>query len=307
MNFDQFETLYWVARLGGFRAASRHLKMTQPAISARIRELERELGIVLFDRSGRSARLTGKGEELVGYAEKIVRLASEIQQHVGRREAVTGRVRLGVTSIPARTWLPRLVRDLAILNPGIELSIVVESSEHMRDELLQGGLDVAFLTGPLRTPHMKIDPIGEVGLALLASPELGLPAHPLSPSELERWPIISGPPNSHLYQVVSEWFGAAGAYLRRNHACSDLATRVVLATEGLGMALASPAAAAREIGEGRLKVVATTVPLPALEYVVAFPMVALSPAVELVATLAKQLIGEKPDIQYYYSMEYGRV
>jgi DNA-binding transcriptional LysR family regulator len=307
MTFDQFETLYWVARLGGFRAASRHLKMTQPAISARIRELERELGIVLFDRSGRSARLTAKGEELVGYAEKIVKLASEIQQHVGCREAVTGRVRLGVTSIPARTWLPRLVRDLALLYPGIELGIVVESSEHMRDELLQGGLDVAFLTGPFRTPHMKIEPIGEVGLSLLASPQLDLPAHPLSASELEPWPIISGPPNSHLYQVLSEWFGSGGAQLRSNHACSDLATRIVLAAEGLGVALASPAAAAREIGEGRLRIVATTVPLPKLEYVVAFPMVALSPAVELVAALAKQLISEKPDIQYYYSVGDGRL
>jgi DNA-binding transcriptional LysR family regulator len=68
------------------QAASCHLKMTQPAISARIRELERELGIVLLDRTGGSARLTGKDE-------KIVKLASEI--HPDPRQSAHARVSTG--------------------------------------------------------------------------------------------------------------------------------------------------------------------------------------------------------------------
>lgn len=301
MNFRQFETLYWIAHLGSFRAASRHLKMTQPTVSARVRELERELGVELFDRSAHSARLTAKGRELLPYAEQIVAMALQIQQHVSQRDAIAGKVRLGVTSIPARTWLPRLSRDLKETYPGVELEIVVESSEHLRDELLSGGMDVAFLAGPFHTAHMRTVAIGDVRMTLLACPSLDLPAEPVEAKQLEPFHIISGPRGSHLHQLASEWFRQGGAQLRHNHACSSLTTRISMAVEGMGLAIATPAAATREIAEGRLRVVETVLPFPSLEYVVAFPQVTISPAVQLVADMAKQLIIETPDIHYYYS------
>lgn len=301
MNISQLETLIWVARLGSFRAASRHLKMTQPAVSARIRELERELGVELFDRSLRAVRLTAKGHELLQYAEQIVTLASQIQHQVGHDQAIAGRVRLGVTSIPARTWLPRLIHTVRRAYPGVSLEILVESSEHLGEELLRGELDVAFLAGPFRSPNMRTDVIGQVSMSFLASPDLQIPQTPLTPKDLETYPIISAPRGSHLHNLASEWFREGGAQLRINHACSSLTTRIMLAAAGVGVAIVSPASAARELSEGRLQVVNTTVPLPSLEYVVAFPQVAVAPAVQVIASLAKQLIAEKPDIHFYYS------
>jgi DNA-binding transcriptional LysR family regulator len=301
MNINQFETLIWVARLGSFRAASRHLKMTQPAVSARIRELERELGVNLFDRTLRAVKLTPKGRELMEYAEQIVSLAALVQKQVGHDQAIAGRVRLGVTSIPARTWLPRLMRTINRSYPGVVLEILVESSEHLGDELVKGDLDAAFLAGPFRKPHMHADIIGEVSMSLLASPELEIPQTPLTPKELEAWPIISAPRGSHLHNLVSEWFHTGGAQMQLNHACSSLTTRIMLAAAGVGLAVASPASAARELAEGRLRIVNTATPLPSLEYVVAFRKLPAAPAVQLVVALAKQFIGEKSDIHFYYS------
>jgi len=301
MNFKQFETLYWIARLGGFRAASRHLKMTQPAVSARVRELERELGVELIDRSVRNARLTAKGRELISYAEQIVSISSEIQQQIGNRESIAGRVRLGVTSVPARTWLPKLVRQIERTYPGIELEFLIDASEHMLGLLLAGDLDVAFLAGPVPTARMTTDVIGQVNMALLASPSLGVPLTPVTPGDLEPWPIISGPPGSHLHKLISQWFHAHGAQLKRNHACSSLTSRIHLAVEGLGISVAPPQSAARELSEGKLRIVATQTPFVPLEYLVAFPLVTLSPAVQLVAQLAKEMIGEQRDIHFYYS------
>lgn len=301
MNFKQFETLYWVARLGGFRAAGRQLRMTQPAVSARIRELEAELGVKLFDRSRRNARLTAKGHELVAYAERIGALAAEIQHLVGSQESIAGLVRMGVTSIPARTWLPKLVQRLRRGYPSIALEVTVESSEHMRDLLTAGELDVAFLAAPFHAPHMTTDVIGQVAMAFLASPSLGLPLAPIAPKDLAGWPIITGPRGSHLHDLAHEWFRQGGAQPRLNHACSSLTTRILLAVEGVGVAVAPASAAVREIAEGRLRAVATPVALPSLEYIVALPDIALSPAVQLSVALARQLIAEKPDIQFYYS------
>ncbi len=301
MNFKQFETIYWVSRLGSFRAASRHLKMSQPTVSARIRELERELGVELFDRSSRSAKLTSKGRDLLPYSEQVISLASRIHQQVGSQELVSGRVRLGVTGIPARTWLPTLVRDLHRTHPGIEVQIVVESSEHMRDLLLAGDLDVAFLAGTFPSGNMLADVLGKASMAMLASPSLGVPAGPCSPKDLEPWPLISGVRGSELHTIATEWFRQGGVSLPLNHACSNLTTRISMAVAGLGIAMVNPSAAVRELGEGKLRIVPTTVPLPPLEYVVAFPLVTLSPAVKLVAAKAKELVAGTPDIQFYYS------
>jgi len=153
MNINQFETLIWVARLGSFRAASRHLKMTQPAVSARIRELERELGVNLFDRTLRAVKLTPKGRELMEYAEQIVSLAALVQQQVGHDQAIAGRVRLGVTSIPARTWLPKLIRTINRSYPGVPVPFIAAVIE------IDGG---GVVRGTLRT-KIPDDPVAEVG------------------------------------------------------------------------------------------------------------------------------------------------
>jgi DNA-binding transcriptional LysR family regulator len=65
------ETLLWIARLGTFRAAAERLNTTQPAISARVRELEDQLGIAIFQREGRRMVLTARGRELVRDCEPL--------------------------------------------------------------------------------------------------------------------------------------------------------------------------------------------------------------------------------------------
>ncbi|NNL17611.1 MAG: LysR family transcriptional regulator, partial [Boseongicola sp.] len=83
MTFDQLKTFYWVARLGGFRRASDHLSLSQPAISTRISTLEAELGVTLFERTTKGAGLTKSGTILLGYAEKMLFVQEEIVKRVG--------------------------------------------------------------------------------------------------------------------------------------------------------------------------------------------------------------------------------
>ena len=103
MHLKQLEAFYWVAKLGSFHAAARRLDITQPTISLRIRELEKLLGADLFDRGGRHAVPTVRGRELVGHAEEMLRIAAAIREQVGRPQALSGIVRVGVTGVPAAT------------------------------------------------------------------------------------------------------------------------------------------------------------------------------------------------------------
>jgi DNA-binding transcriptional LysR family regulator len=307
MQIKQLEALYWVARLGGFHAAARHLKTGQPTISARVRELEQQLGVELFDRTRRQAVLTDKGRELVGYAEQMLRLASDIQQRVGTRHKLSGRVRLGVTSVPAATWLPTLVRRLAHAYPSIALEFVVDTSESLRAQLLAAGLDIAIVSAGLPLPPaLRAQPLGSVELAWLAAPSLGFPTGTVDPPTLAGSAVITDVPGSQLRSIADGWFAAAGARPARHHACPNLISRIRLACEGVGVALATPSAAVREVAEGLLRVLVADPPLPSLEYVLASAAPGVAPAaVSVVSTLALELIAERPGMQFFYSEAAG--
>lgn len=295
LNLNQLIAFYWIARLGSFHAAARHLEMSQPSVSARVRELERHLGVALFDRSRRNAALTPKGRELLTYADQLLELTGEIEQRVGARAALIGRVRFGITSNPAVTWMPRLMRRLARAYPGIEAEFTVDTSESMRGLLLSGELDLAFLAGPLSEPSLVTESLGRVAMAWLASPELGLPSGPLAPRDLAPLPVITDSRGSFLHNLALEWFRADGVEPRRHHACSSLPTRLQLACEGLGVAIAPPVLAAREIAAGQLRLLATEPALPELAYVIAIAGGTVTPAVRALLDLARESIREQPD------------
>lgn len=297
MKLRQLEAFYWIARLGSFHAAARHLHVAQPSVSARVRELERHLGVALFERSGRGLRPTAKGRDLLGYAARMIELANEIAQRVGEREALRGRVRFGVTSVPALTWMPKAMRRLGQAYPGVEAEFVVDASENLRAQLLRGELDLAFLAGPLADPGIATRPLARAPMAWLCAPELVLPAGPLGPADLAEIPIITDSRGSFLHALALDWFRAAGVEPRRHHGCTILQTRLQLARAGLGVAIAPPRHAARELAEGTLRLIDTAPPLPALEYFAAIAGGTASLAAKAVLEVALETIAAEPALE----------
>jgi len=293
-KLEQLAAFREIVRAGGFHAAARRLGVAQPSLSARLKELEALLGVGLLERGGRRLRLTPEGRELLDYAEKILVLGREAVERVGARDRPAGRVRLGLTAIPAVTWLPRLVARLERLHPAIRLEFAVESSEVLRELLQRGGLDLACLAGPLELPGVAVEPLGTVAMAWLAGPGLELPAGPLGPAELARVPLVTDTPGSHLHALALDWFRTAGVEPVRHHACSSLPTRIRLAALGLGVAMAPASVARRELAEGSLVLLPTNPPLPGLGYVLAVAGEPPSPAVAAVADLARRAMAEEP-------------
>lgn len=293
MNYKQYAALYWVARLGSFHAAARQLKTSQPAISSRIRELESDLGLVLFDRDRHCAKLTAKGHELFHYAAKLMQLAAEVRQRMEASDVVTGCVRFGIASIPAIAWLPDLVRDLSRTYPGIKPQFVVAPSADLAFQLREGRLDLAVLSGPLSLPSLRGQWLGKIGMVWLGSPDLDLPVAPLSAADLAVLPIISDTPGSQLHTLVTDWFRADSAEPSQHHACSSMSTRIQLAVEGLGIAIVPRSGAGRELAVGDVRVITTTRPLPNLEYLLVHGDFELTPATQIVGDLARQLLSDR--------------
>ena len=293
-SLKQIETFHCVARSGSFQSAAAQLHTTQPAISSRVRELEAALGVQLFDRSGRQARLTARGRELVSYAQRLLALAADIREQIGAPGALAGVVRLGIADTIALTWLPELLTRLAERFPGIAVELEIDLSVNLLRLLSERHIDLAFLVGPVPGPHHTSEPLARVELAWMTSGRLPLPPEPVSPADLVSVPIITHNRGSHQHVMVQQWFRSHGVEPRRVSFCSSLATIIQLTISGFGLSVLPVRAMAKEIAAGDLRIVSTGQPLPPNDFETAYPVDQRDVPVRLIAAMASEIARAHP-------------
>jgi DNA-binding transcriptional LysR family regulator len=271
MNLKRLETFYWVTRLGSFSAAAARLNTTQPAVSTRIRQLERSLGVTLFEGNTRNMRLTFHGRKLVPQAGEIVVRMADIYGSLGASKELTGTVRIGAIDTVALTWLPRLVAMVGIRYPGIKVELLVALSVDLRERLHRGNLDIAFLVGPVSSETMVTWPVGRVAMSWMASPDLELSMTPATPANLAEAVVISHTQGSDLHTRTRDWFRRAGVEPPRFHECSSLATMIRLTMGVVGVAVLPAATLEWEIQEGILRLLPAGPRVPDSEIIAAGP------------------------------------
>lgn len=172
ISLYHLETLLWISRLGTFAAAADRLNTTQPAISARIRELEHQLRFTLFQRAGRNMVLTVRGRKFVGECEPLWASIEQTLLRSGTLEGASGIVRIGSGEIAAATCLPPFLTSLNQELPKINFEVEIDLSHGLLQKLLSATSDLIFLAGPVVTPNVETAPVGEVELIWAASPAL---------------------------------------------------------------------------------------------------------------------------------------
>jgi DNA-binding transcriptional LysR family regulator len=153
MELRQLEYLVAVAEEANFTRAAERVHVAQPAVSAQIQRLERELGQTLLDRSRRAVRLTTAGEAVMPYARAA--LAAVRDMHVAADEVtqlLRGAVTIGtVTSHPVD--MPRLLADFHADHAGVEITLGTDSSDNLIENVRTGDLDMAIVSvGPDEVP-----------------------------------------------------------------------------------------------------------------------------------------------------------
>src|ERR1700754_628070 len=190
VDFKSIETFLWVVTLGSFRGAGQRLNTTQPAISQRIAQLEREMGVKLLNRDHRVVSPTASGRQLMHYAEKLIGLRAEMMSEVGDRSAMRGVLRLGVAETIVHTWLTRLVKSVNEVYPNLSLEIEVDITPNLTARLLAQEIELAFVVGPLSASGVHNRVLADYPIGFLANPSLGIGSGPGTRAELARVPII---------------------------------------------------------------------------------------------------------------------
>lgn len=289
IDFRNLETFFWVARLGSFRRTAEKLNTTQPAISARIAQLEANLDVQLIDREGRRAALTAKGVELLGYVEQLLALRDEMVLAVTDADSLKGTVRLGLSETIVHTWLPRLVKELYQRHPQITLEISVDVSVNLRETLLEGQLDLALLLGPISAPNVTNVPLCSYPIAWVASPDLVGDNEPLTLSALAQWPIITYSRASRPYHQLIELFKQNKVPGVRVFGNSSLSSIVRMTMDGIGISAIPPTVVQEELTSGRLRLLPTDTALPDLVFTATYVNTPNNSLAILVASIAQEV------------------
>ncbi len=229
------ETLLWIARLGTFGAAAERLNTTQPAISARVREIENQLGVAIFRREGRRMVLTVRGRQLVQDCEPLWAAIERTFLEVDGFAGASGVVRIGSGEIAAASCLPGFVRDIKAALPRVTLEIALDLTARLLEQLLSGVSDIVFLAGPVASPGIRTQSIGTVDLLWLANPQT---AAGMKPNSNAAFPAIwSLPRHSPLHQAMINSLDTAGLSTDVINTCNNVKTLIDIIRIGAGIAL----------------------------------------------------------------------
>jgi LysR family transcriptional regulator, hydrogen peroxide-inducible genes activator len=150
MELHQLRYFMAVARSGNFTRAAANAHIAQPSLSQQILKLEDELGARLFDRLGRTARLTPFGRAFLPRAETILREVGDAKVQIQDMAATErGRVVLGVIPTIAPYFLPPLLALFSRRHPQIAVSVVEETTPSLVEQLRAGGPGLALLALPI--------------------------------------------------------------------------------------------------------------------------------------------------------------
>lgn len=242
MNQRQLESFLAIAKHGSFAAAAERLFITQSAISARIKELEDDLGVELFDRSLKKVQLTIKGRELVQYAEQISVLFDEIRSKVGTAGAQSGVVRIGVVELVAITWMSKLLAVLRKEFPAVTVEFEVALRPPLLERMRSGNLDMAIIIGEVTLEkclgqEFASAHLGNASFAWMASWQFNVGNGILHAKDLRKLPLIYQGTESFMNGVISDWLSHPDSRKQHGTSCNGLGSIVSLVEAGVGIGL----------------------------------------------------------------------
>lgn len=157
-----------VANHGSFTRAAASLHVSQPALSQQIKQLEESLRATLFDRTGRSIRLTDAGEAFQLHARRALQEIDAGKRAIHDvRDLSRGSLRIAMTPTFTAYLIGPLVDTFHRLHPGVAINVQEMSQERMEDMLLDDAVDIGIAFDEVRSPDIEVHPFLVETMALV--------------------------------------------------------------------------------------------------------------------------------------------
>lgn len=242
MELRQLEYFIAVAEEANFTRAAQRVHISQSGVSAQLRQLEHELGAALIDRSGRTAKLTSAGVAAIRHARDVLASANAVRQAVDEVNGlIRGRLVVGMVTACTVTALFDALAAFHLAHPGVEITLVEDTSGRLMQRVRAGAADLALIGAPGALPE-GLDALPVVSERLVAAVP---PGHPLAGqpratlADVCAYPIVCMPEGTGIRAVFDQACAAHGRQPDIALQASAPGTVADLAARGLGVAVLS--------------------------------------------------------------------
>lgn len=167
MNTRQLQYAIMLAEVRNFSQLADQLNISQPALSKQILQLERELGIRLFDRNTSPLKLTPAGEYFIQESQELLYKEDQLLRSMERfRKGEEGRLVIGISPFRSLYLIPGLVKQLKVKYPGVQVQLHENHSDQLRKEVAEGRYDFAVVNLPVNESVLDVRPIEQDDMVL---------------------------------------------------------------------------------------------------------------------------------------------
>ncbi len=251
MDLRKLEIFQQVARAGSFSQAAERLHMAQPAVSIAIRKLEESLGVVLFDRSLRQARLTAEGEQVLARAEKLLNEAEELRRSTDAlQNLLTGELELAAPSMLATYFLPDLLLGFLRDHPGLTAAVTQAGTGRIEQMLLADEVELGVV-------NARTTQAGNLEQVMLTTQDIVVCVaddHPwasrqaITPEELDGVAMVAYESGYYIRSILDRLCADAGSTPDFRMQSNFLPVLVRMVKQGLGVTVGLGMLAAEEPG-----------------------------------------------------------
>ena len=258
LNVYELSVFLAAAETENFSAAARQLNLTQPAVSMQIRALERELGLQLFHRSGRTLSLTEQGIALIPMAREMVRRSIQIREEIEALKGdVAGRLAIGCSTTTGKYYLPSLVARFRKKFPHVQVTIHNRPRTEVLKNLCDGIIHLAIVSAQPNCTDAEFSHFFDDHVVLVVPTDHPWAARTeIAATELRGVDFILREQSSGTREEMELALQSAGINLDELNIVMEIGNTEAIAMaveEGIGVAFISRTVARRGIELGRLK------------------------------------------------------
>lgn len=199
-----------VVREESITKASEVLHITQPTLSRQLAQMEKDLGVKLFDRGTRKIKLTNEGILLRRRAEEILQLIDKTEKElVEQEEQVEGKISMGCGEIAAVQLLSQIIKSFRQKYPLVTFDIFTATADLVKEQMDKGLLDIGLFLEPIdmeKYEFTRLD-IGEKWVVLMRSDDPLTARETITAKDLSELPLIL-PRRMNVQNELASWFGS---------------------------------------------------------------------------------------------------
>lgn len=239
MELRQLQYAIQIAIERNFSRAAEKLHIAQPSLSQQLSKLEKEIGVLLFQRSTNSVELTHAGSLFVEKSQKILDMVEQLKKEMEDiSQMKKGRLVVGSMPITGSTILPFVVPVFKAAYPDIEISLVEETSANLETLTMNGQTDISLLSLPMREESLIYETLLEEEIVLAVPPRhpLTLAKEPISISQLDKEAFIALKKGQGFRKLTLDLCHNAGIVPNIVFESSNMETVQSLVAAGMGIA-----------------------------------------------------------------------